>query len=321
MSQTMKLFSANSISQSPFSIIKLTDETSHSSVEIYAKGALLNGFHVQLKNGEYQNIIDGHTSPAEMPANEKWFKSSKLSPFACRLHNSEYNFNGKSYKTGKYFTGTEALHGLLYDADFIVESLNSNDEHASVTILYTYDKTEEGFPFKYECRVIYTLGAGNRLTVDTVIKNTGTESMPVTDGWHPYFALGNKVNDWQFFIHTESMLEFNEYLLPTGKQIAGNRFSSMKQIGDTSLDNSFVLKDFNTPSCRLYNPVNGLSLEIENSSSYPYLQVFIPDHRNSMAIEALSAPPDALNNKIHLDVLQPGDEKKYSVSYCVSCSE
>ena len=317
----MSSFSANLISQSPFPIIKLTDEQHGTVVDIYAKGALLNGFYVRLANGAYKNIIDGHNSPDEMPANAPWFKSAKLSPFVCRRHKSEYEYKGQLYKTGKYFTGTEALHGLLYDADFIIESLSSNEASASASLLFTYNKKEEGFPFEYDCRVIYTLYTGNLLTIETFIKNKSADELPVTDGWHPYFSLGNTVNEWQFFMHAEYMLEYNEYLLPTGKRLADNRFTAPQLIGDTALDNCFVLKDFSSPSCTLHNPANGLTIQIENSSSYPYLQVFIPDHRKSIAVEPLSAPPDAHNNKIHLDMLQPGEEKKYSTAFRVSVNE
>ena len=84
-------------------------------------------------------------------------------------------------------------------------------------------------------------------------------------------------------------------------------FSNPKFLDDTFLDNCFLLNENNKPACVLRNNKSGLELTIQPDKSYPYLQVYTPEHRNSIAIENLSAAPDAFNNKIGLIILKPGE--------------
>ena len=51
---------------------------------------------------------------------------------------------------------------------------------------------------------------------------------------------------------------------------------------------------------------SGLQLTIKAGQSYPYLQVYTPPHRKSIAVENLSSPPDAFNNGMSLIIAKPG---------------
>jgi len=53
------------------------------------------------------------------------------------------------------------------------------------------------------------------------------------------------------------------------------------------------------------------------SSQYPYLQLYIPPDRNSIAIENLSGAPNALNNKMGLHVVKPQNNIVFDTSYQV----
>jgi aldose 1-epimerase len=61
-----------------------------------------------------------------------------------------------------------------------------------------------------------------------------------------------------------------------------------------------------------------LQLVIEPDNSYPVLQVYIPAHRKSIAIENLSGAPDNFNNGIHLVMLEPEQSKTFYTSYTVN---
>ena len=311
-------FTVNINTDSLFPIIILTDNSNKTFVEIYAQGASLNGFTVIQKNGEAQNLIDGYSSPQDIIENGKWFKGSKLNPFVCRLAKGEFVHNNTLYKINKCFSGEEALHGLLFDCVFTIESTGHTNEYVYTNLFFDYTKKNEGFPFEYSCRISYKLYADNLISIETIITNLGNQSMPMSDGWHPYFSLGNTVNDLEILFNSSSIIEFNDKLLPTGKTLADKRFESSVLLGDISLDNCFVLKDFAKPACILKNNATGISLEIIADKSYPFLQVFTPDHRKSIAIENLSSPPDSFNNKMNLDILKPGQEKKFSVWYKIS---
>lgn len=157
------------------------------------------------------------------------------------------------------------------------------------------------------------------LEAETKVTNLSKGNLPIADGWHPYFQLGGRVDDWQLQFYAEAIVEFDDRLVPTGLLAQYDAFDTPRTIGDTFLDNCFALKpELENPACELYNPANGLRVSFFPGEGYPYLQIYTPPARRSIAIENLSAAPDAFNNKMGLMVLQPGHSQIFTVSYKVS---
>ncbi|HEY2726496.1 MAG TPA: aldose 1-epimerase [Parafilimonas sp.] len=246
------------------------------------------------------------------------FKSAKLSPYVCRITKGKYSFNKQQYNIGKFFLGEEAIHGLLYDSVFSIIDSGANEEEAFVTLQYHYKNDDKGFPFNYDCSVNYRLQKNNSLTLTTSVKNHSDTDMPICDGWHSYFTLGSNINELTLQLNADKILEFNEKLVPTGKIISYTRFQEPEIFDNTFLDNCFLLNGNDKPACVLKNPASGLELSIKPDNSYPYLQIYTPENRNSIAIENLSAAPDAFNNKIGLKVLKPGGKILFKTTYSVS---
>ena len=298
--------------------ILLIDKKSATQVAVFAFGALLNGFSIQ-HQGESLNVIDGFRSPAEAMQNiTDAFKSAKLSPFVCRLKNEKFGFGENSFHIKKFSLGKHAIHGLLYDAGFSVVESIATEYLACVKLQYAYNNEIEGYPFSYRCEVEYKLEAGNKLTLATTITNLDEQLMPVSDGWHPYFTLGSSVNECQLEFQSKEMVEFDEGLIPTGKLIRYEEFGSLEAINDIQLDNCFTLNFAECqPLCVFRNPAKKVQVEFYPTQSYPYIQIYTPPHRNSIAIENLSAAPDSFNNAMGLDVLEPGETKTYSTCYVI----
>ena len=84
------------------------------------------------------------------------------------------------------------------------------------------------------------------------------------------------------------------------------------------LDNSFVLARSKPAACTLSG--NGLTLSIYPDASYPYLQIFTPSTRDTIAIENLSGAPDCFNNGIGLTILPPGGAKRFTARYRLDVS-
>jgi aldose 1-epimerase len=76
-----------------------------------------------------------------------------------------------------------------------------------------------------------------------------------------------------------------------------------------------VLNDFDKAACVIKDEGKGLSVEIFPDKSYPYLQIYTPEDRKSIAIENLSSAPDAFNNGMGLLVLEPGETKVFTTTY------
>ena len=312
------MFSIHTQFENGFDTIILTDKTTGTEAAIVpACGAILHRFSIH-NGSKLQNVIDNYESIDAFTSSVEsmGFKGCKLSPFPCRLKNASYRFNDRNYQIEKFVTNGHALHGIIYDVAFELQARESNAEYARIVLQHQYTGTDAGFPFSYQCRVIYQLNKVNQLSISTIIKNTGNQPMPIADGWHPYFALGGRVDDWQMQFNCKETLEFDGELLPTGKRLPYDAYVNLKAIGSINLDNSFVADaQMPGPLLTLYNPKNNLQLQIDADASYPILQIYIPPHRQSIAIENLSAAPDAFNNKIGLKELAPAAETAFSCSY------
>jgi aldose 1-epimerase len=184
---------------------------------------------------------------------------------------------------------------------------------AECKLLYRYKGTDPGYPFAFDMNIRYRLEAGSRLTIITTVHNRSERNIPMADGWHPYFKLGDTVDTATLQINTKKEVEFNELLIPTGRIIKNNKWFRGASLKDISLDKCFeLMMDEPLPHCTLSDNSLGLAVYIYPDRSYPYLQVYTPPHRKSIAIENLSSTPDAFNNKMGLIELGPEDSKAFT---------
>jgi len=317
------MFTIGKDQQNGFDKLMLTDNQSQAKVEIVPGfGAMLHAFTVQTEQGTL-NVIDSYSGKKqfdEKPEPEG-FKGLKLSPFPCRIQNAAYTFNDQRYHLNTAAANGTALHGLLYKQPFECVEQEATGDFAKVALVHKYSADNTGYPFPYTCTVEYILKKANTLQVTTTVKNTGASVMPIADGWHPYFTFGRPVNELQLQFQSNKMLEFVN-LIPSGKILPYTTFALPATIGETELDNSFLL-DFSKqqPMCTLHDPASKWQLEIRPDESYPYLQIYIPPHRKSIAIENLSAPPDSFNNGMGLIRLEPGDAATFSTQFTVRKKE
>lgn len=296
--------------------IELADTSTNTLAEVYAFGALLNKFLFEHPNGTL-NVIDGYESPEEALRDiTPLFKSAKLSPFVCRVKEGKYHFGEQEHQLNKYFTKGNAIHGLVYDRTFDVIETAAKSDHALVKLQLEYEEEDEGFPFKYRSEVTYRLYTGNALSLTTEIFNLDNKLMPVTDGWHPYFTLGVPVDECQLEFQSKEIVDFDDSLIPTGILHPYQEFGSLKDLGNASFDNCFTVNFAECqPMCVFREPKQKLQVEIHPDMSYPYLQIFTPGHRRSVAIENLSAAPDAFNNAMGLIVLEPDQSVSFTTKY------
>jgi aldose 1-epimerase len=314
------MFSIEKRTESGFEkIILKNDDTRNYAVIIPACSAILHEFSVET-NGERINVIQSYQTLQEFQDQviEKGHRGCKLSPFVCRMKNGTYTFGEKEYKITKS-SFKHALHGELYDRAFTVTSETANEENASVTMKYEYRAEDPGYPFNYDCIVTWQLLPDNKLTVTTESANKDEGLIPMQDGWHPYFTLGEKIDDLHLEFQSKEMLEFNSDLIPTGKYIPFTGFSTIQKFGETKLDSCFTLDTQECqPLCVLRNVEKNIEVQLLPDESYPYLQIYTPEDRKSIAIENLSGAPDGFNNGIGVITLEPGQSALYKTSYKIN---
>lgn len=302
--------------QEGFPIITLRDESSGTEAEIYAFGGLLNAFRIPVNNTLF-NVVEGFTGRNDVTENiTNGFKSAKLSPFVCRMYKGIYHFNNRQYKVNRHFLKEHAIHGLLYDALYTIVTSEGDDKKAGVTLQYEYKGNDAGYPFPYLVTLNWKLEEGNKLTITTTLSHHNQQPIPMADGWHPYFTIGGKVDEWRIRFNSTKQLEYDAALLPTGRKLSDERFINGYSLQNIELDNSFELDNGNEPAkCVLSNDT--LELTVEPDSAYPLLQLYIPPHRKSIAIENLSGAPDNFNNGIGLILLPPNEQKVLRTGYRV----
>jgi aldose 1-epimerase len=300
-----------------FEQIILEDKATHTRVIILPQhGGLLHAFMLRAGDEEI-NIFDHYedigTLETEIATS---FKGAKLSPFPCRIVDGTYEIDGKRYQFGKTAGNGSTIHGLLFNKPFREVGHFCDDYQASVQLKYNYKKDDAGYPFDYRCEIVYTLFPENILQVQTTILNLDSSLIPVADGWHPYFRLGGKIDNWMLRFDSDCLVELGENLVPTGRMLPDTSFQTERTIGERSFDHCFLLKNkTNYAACTLFNPANSISVSFFPDQSYPYLLIYTPPHRESIAIENLSAPPDSFNNRMGLLMLPPGHSKTFSIYY------
>ena len=211
------MFATEVNNENGFDKIVLRDTLSKTFVDIIPScGAILHSFTV-FHNDALVNVIDHYDSLEDFTGNvtSKGFKSCKLSPFACRVNNATYRFGEKQYTIEKFLLNKSALHGLLYDAQFIIMDQYADGASAGLALKYSYTGSEYGYPFHYDCVVAYHLKKDNTLTIVTEIINKEKGLIPIQDGWHPYFTLGDSIDDLQLEFQSKEILVFNDALIPT----------------------------------------------------------------------------------------------------------
>ncbi|SFE13147.1 aldose 1-epimerase [Chitinophaga sp. CF118] len=310
------MFSIDIFHQAGFEIIALTDNKSGTQVEIIpACGALLHAFRVP-QDGGLLNIIDSYSSLQDYQNNlSEYFRSAKLSPFACRIPDGKYEWQQKEYTIEKSVSPGKVIHGLLYDVPFNVTAQVADKNSAVLTMYHEYNGDDAGYPFPYLCEVQYSLLRGSQLNITTIIRNLSGTAIPLMDGWHPYFSTGTPVDEMELQFASTQIVEFNAQLVPTGKLLPNNKFSKLTSLSDELLDNSFML-DFTkgAPLCLLRDPKKQVDITFYPGTCYPVLQIYIPPHRDSIAIENLTGAPNAFNNGIGLLTVPAGESREFSTT-------
>ena len=297
---------------SHFELLRLRDTSTQTVIEIATKGALLNSWQVMGANQSLEIVEGNDFSKGWGDFENNGFRGGKMSPFSCRIENGQYPFEDKTYTIEKFYHEKHALHGILYDAVFTIQSTETNAEGAMVNLAYQYKGTDKGFPFAYSLIIKWQLHKNNLVTVETTITNLSDSTIPMMDGWHPYFKLGPSINDASITLKSNGKIEYDETLLPTGKILNENEFEISKKIEGLHLDNCYLV-DARANTCILENEL--YQIIVTPLMNYPYLQLYTPSDRNSIAIENLSGIPNCFNNKIGLQLMKPHQNLVLKTSY------
>ena len=269
-----------------------------------------------LKN---QEIINAGNDPNEL-AELKGYPSAVMFPFASRVRDGHYVFEGQSYQLSINEPARHnAIHGFMAKQVFEVVAQSTNNELVSITLRHNYSGDYQGYPFPCILDICYQLTVNGLFQIEYTVTNTGTETLPFGVGWHPYFSLGTQKTDELFIkIPSENILLLDEKMMPSHTIPLEKNTDGWISLQDKVLDNCFPLKSSNNGlSTYLYSPALDLSLKMWQETGqerYNYLVVYTPPNRQQVAIEPITNNVNAFNSGDGLISLKAGQQRSVKCS-------
>ncbi len=113
-----------------------------------------------------------------------------------------------------------------------------------------------------------------------------------------------------------SSLQVDKQMIPNGEITSYNEFAQPRTIGGTQLDTCFFLGDQGLVNLILEENATPIKLALcYDTKDFPYLQVYTPPHRKTIAIEPMTCAPDAFNNHKGIKTLPP--QEKFSCTFTI----
>jgi galactose mutarotase-like enzyme len=238
-----------------------------------------------------------------------------LAPWPNRLGDGRYSIDGRTGRAAwDEPERRNAIHGLVRWLPWRLLSRAQN-----VVVLGCTLFPQPGFPWRLEFVLDYRLGRDG-LVVTTSVTNADEVPAPFGLGFHPYLTVGSAVIDTvRLTLPGQRCLVTDERGLPTGDTIvAGSEldFTTGRRIGPTQLDTAFtgLARDgHGVARVELDDTETGRGATVWLDERFGYVMAYTADtvepagrRRQSIAIEPMTCPPDALRSGTDLVRLEPG---------------
>ncbi len=271
-------------------------------------GGFLNALVLNTEN-QALNILPSFDKLDDIKSNAP-FRCTNLFPFPNRLRDGKYSFEGKDYQfpiNEKWSQNN--LHGFLKDYIPLAEVIGANSNTPSLLTRYSYDGSREYYPFPADILVEYIFESSAELKVTFTVINKGTGSMPVGVGWHPYFTVGETIDELEMLFPPCEQVLIDERMIPTGVNEPYTKFNAWKKIEKTELDTCFVpaMGALEEVSVKLWSSKLNFGIEVWQDKNFGFIQVYTSPDRKSIAIEPMSCNINAFQSKDGLSVLTAGE--------------
>ncbi len=253
-----------------------------------------------------------------------------LMPWPNRIRDGAYSFDGRELQLPLSEPAkNNASHGLARWAAW------SPEEHGASSMSLSYRlMAQSGYPWTVDLHVLYDLCADG-LTVTQTATNLSDRPAPYASGAHPYLIAGPApVDGWELTLPASLRLIADEQQIPVGEEdVTGTPydFRVARPLRRTELDDAFgqlERDDDGSATVQVRDPETGRGAALWVDRHHPWLMVFSADvgwdpPRQALAVEPMTAPPDAFRSGRDLVTLapagEPGDE--LSVSWGIRALE
>lgn len=265
------------------------------TVQIHTFGATLSSVRSPDAHGKVEEVTLGFDSLDGYLGRHPYFGAT-VGRFANRIARGSFTLDGKEYRLFCN-DGVNHLHGGKRGFDHVPwkASAFSYDNRAGVTLSYSSQDGEEGYPGTLEARVTYTLDQQDEL--EMTYEATTTKATPVNLTNHGYWNLkgagSGDVKEHRVTLYADEYLPVDSTLIPTGERakVAGTPFDfrSEKKIGadlaaSGGYDHCFIVRR-SVPglqkAARVYEPSSGRGMEVH--TTMPGVQFYTGNFLDGLA--------------------------------------
>jgi aldose 1-epimerase len=189
------------------------------SFSITTLGATWTSIIVPSRRGRKEDVLLGAPSFTGYSAGQPALGIT-VGRFANRIGGAAFTLDGRTYKLEKN-NGPNSLHGGRRGYDKALWKAESYKEKDGIYVRFEHESPDgdSGFPGKLRAVVTYGLTKSNEIIASYQAK--ADERTPVNLTNHAYFNLAGEgkgsILDHELTLHSSSLLEVDEGLIPTGK--------------------------------------------------------------------------------------------------------
>lgn len=286
------------------------------------------------KNGDnFFDVLDGFRTPEEFDSgngSRNWI----MTPFANRIAEDSYTFNGKDYKLLPIPPKTRVIHGFTSMLKFeIIDSLVS-DTSAKVTLKNSSIRKEifAGYPFDVDVYISFEL-SNNKLSIEVTGENLSDVPIPFWSGWHPYFKTNAEgIENLKLKLNAKKIILMDKSFIPLPDEqaygdisnypefdLCGNPQSSESRVDGKFFDLCYadIVRDGDGfISTKIIDEENNLQLRIYQNKGVTLLfsgDSLADRKRKSIAVEPMQCLTNSFNRKDFCEeiTIQPGEKSSF----------
>lgn len=257
-------------------------------------------------------LIDSYPKDAMPP----YGNGIVLAPWPNRIRDGAWLLDGVTQQLDiTEVDKNNALHGLLRTRPYRV---TRREPHAITLAATVYP--QHGYPFVIDTSVRYEL-VDSGITVTHELTNASPAVAPVAVGAHPFFRIGDTpVEELTITLAASVHFATDGRLNPVAQEpVDGTPYDLRGGVlaGELDLDDAFggVLSGADGIARHRLTAPDGRYTEVWQGSDFGFVQAFTPhDYPRqdgiglAVAIEPMTAPPNAFNSGIGVRWLQPGEQ-------------
>jgi aldose 1-epimerase len=236
-----------------------------------------------------------------------------LYPWANRLKGTRYRCAGREVTLDKGSPLVHLdehglpIHGVPW-ARLVWEVTRQTKDVLRARLDWTTEERLSVFPYRHHVELAVALRPEG-LTLTTCVLSDAGDRVPVSFGFHPYFALAGQARaSFRLVLPRMRRFVLDAQGIPTGEETAYRGFDG--PLGETAFDDGFALEG---PSAAFSIASAQTLLTVESLAGYGCAQVFAPRDKAFIALEPMTAPTAALSEGRGLTVLEP--DTKYLATF------